>query len=86
MSFNQNNNLYFFKKFINLWKISQIWSTINFNRNDNIVNNYIDPFPYIGSTSAIFFDVNNYDILKSHINLNIEGHCSTSIYIVIQNI
>ena len=74
------------------WLISEIEKLgyyiepINFNRNDNIVNNYIDPFPYIGSTSAIFFDVNNYDILKSHINLNIEGHCSTSIYIVIQNI
>jgi hypothetical protein len=67
-------------------KLGYYIEPINFNRNDNIVNNYIDPFPYIGSTSAIFFDVNNYDILKSHINLNIEGHCSTSIYIVIQNI
>ena len=38
------------------------------------------------SAVAVLFDVNNYDILKSHINLNIEGHCSTSIYIVIQNI
>jgi hypothetical protein len=58
---------------------------INYNRSNNIVNNHIDNFPYNGSTSAIFFDSNNYDLLKSHINLNIEGHCSTSIFIVIIN-
>jgi len=58
---------------------------INYNRPDTIVNNYVDKFPYKGSTSAIFFDLNNYDVLKSHINLEINGHCSTSIYFVIIN-
>jgi hypothetical protein len=58
---------------------------INYNRADTVVNNHIDDFPYNGSSSAIFFDLNNYEVLKSHINLKIDGHCSTSIFIVIIN-
>jgi hypothetical protein len=58
---------------------------INYNRADTIVNNYVDKYPYNGSTSAIFFDLNNYDVLKTHINLEIDGHCSTSIYLLIIN-
>jgi hypothetical protein len=82
VSYRKKDIEYLISKIVNLGYYVE---PINYNRNDNAINNHVDEFPYIGSTSAIFFDSNNYNLLKSHINLNIEGHCSTSIYIVIIN-
>jgi len=57
---------------------------INYDRHKNIVNDHVDEFPYNGSQHAIFFEIQNYDVMKSHINIKLDKYVSTSIYLVIK--